>query len=1502
MFASLFGDTWISCAVMYGEPNSHSHPDYLRNNEHILHHLAAHVCNLCCGPRFISGDWNVEQDALPAFSILHRAGFRDLQDVALERWGLPIMATCKGRTRKDFMYISPELQELLIGVSVVHDVWPDHSILQGQFRNLTFAPPVRIWPMPHAFPWPGDFAQQVTWEVNDGDMTDGYRQLWATIEQSAVEACPHQVSSRMRGRAGRLHPKVVKNHGISPIKVGRQGDFQPEYHGPSVRHAQWVRQARRLQAYGRLAASSRTDLAIPRAESWGAILRAVGFDVSFSSWWNTCDFKTWDAPETCPLAPPDCGVANAMFDSVSIAVRHFETMLRQQNKQYAKFCRDRNPNQVFMDIRPPMVPGVDILQRPLIASVEAVDHDSGQITLDKPCDFDLTKVVACAGLPLNIIHHEADALWVDGIDSVSVGDSVSQMRHVGNLDDLEREFVQAWSARWMRHVDVPPDRWNTIIQFAQRYLPPGRFFWPTMTPADMAQIIRTKRKRTSPGLDGVSLVDLQSMPERVLRAFCRMYGDIESTGCWPEQLVKGKVVSLAKVPNPSSPADFRPITVFSILYRVWSSFHAKKALAFLDPLLPGSMFGNRPGRYAAQVWAKLLWCIENSFRDEVDLSGMAADLQKAFNMLPRLAIFEIAAHMGIPGNVLVAWAGALSQMQRHFLLRGSLTKGVLSVTGFPEGCGLSCVAMLLLDTVFHAWHVAYFPLCTPLSYVDDWQLLCPHSSLIAGAKACLDRFVDAVDLKLDGKKTYTWSVTNDGRSRLRAQGFTVVLSAKNLGAHVQMSRKHTNGSLMERIHGMSMLWPKLRLSACRYAQKTRAILVAAWPRALHAVASTTLSDATFQNLRTGAMRGLDEEGAGSNSWVHLGMAEHPLIDPQFWTLVQTVRCARDCGDHGQVATNLHLLTTAPEVLPANCISSTLLARLQTLGWHIHPKGFVSDEWGCFHLFGACMTEVILRAQWAWQKVVAQQVSHRPGFHNLHFADAGDTRSYLKTLKVEDQDLFRKCLNGRHITQDSKHYCQEGGSDLCPYCQCVDSRYHRFWECERFVTERMHVSPSTLAILPTAPEFLTGYGWSVRPYTMLQWFQCLNEVTVPLTVPMPPCSMDMHVFTDGSCLNQSHPTCRVAAYAVVLVDPAAPFVSHVIDSGPLPGVLQSSYRAEIFAVWRALCSMRLQEGDIYIWTDCNAVVRRMDRMLAGVEPKPNSSHSDLWLMIFDCLKDFRVGQITITKVAAHQSIEMACSPLEEWCFTHNSYADQAANRAQFQRPEGFWEFFAKHVQVSLACQQLSREVQKTLLLISRAVVGDMAGETVEEREELAIPASVPDDAWRPLGDFTVPPAAIRWYGDEVVRTILSWFWQILHGCSNDEVVWVAQYQLYVDFSLTGELAPTNLGGWKPGRCTPHLDLLSVTFQTRVRWFSKVLRECLCHLGRPCTQQYCRPMSNALFLHTGCIALPWPKERLQRVDSWFLMHCPEGIHRTSKAIQNLPLASKADEFARVWICSD
>ena len=701
VFTTLLSELWMSGAVFYGEPNGHHYPAWQKNNEYILHHLAAHVCNLCSGPRFIAGDWNSEQDSLPAFGLLVQSGFRDIQDIALERWGIPIQTTCKGRTRKDFLYISPELQDLLMHVDVVHDVWPDHSILVGRFRSLLHLPPMWVWPAPDAIPWPQECGAHVQWPTVVHNVDEAYSQLWEQIEADAARKCPFPLKSKMMGRARRTAPRKIRSQVVTPVKMARKGDFQPEYFGPSVKHAQWIRQARRLQAFSRMATNPSAALAIAKAEAWGAILRAPGFDGSFSMWWQSCTFKTAGAPVVCPIAPPDHVTAVEMFESVSGAVRDLEKSLKQRSRQYAKFRRDQNPNLVFTDIKAPMVPGVDVLLQPIRATVADVHVDQGMLVLDRACEFYHDEVISCKGVPLQLIHHEADALWVENAGNIQVGDVISQTHFVGTHSELEKAFLDAWRERWMRHAEVPASRWDAIVNFAHRFMPRATLAWDPMQASDLSQIVQSKKKSTSQGFDGVSLADLTCMPPQVNHAFCQMFEFSEATGQWPSQLVNGKVVSLAKVTCPRSPADFRPITVFSLLYRIWGSYHSRRALALLDKWLPDTLYGSRPGRYAGQVWSKLLWSIEHAFQHSVDLSGMVADLQKAFNMIPRLAVFEIAGHVRIPGNVLVGWAGALSQMTRRFLLRGSLTAGLRSVTGFPEGCGLSCVAMVLVDAAFH---------------------------------------------------------------------------------------------------------------------------------------------------------------------------------------------------------------------------------------------------------------------------------------------------------------------------------------------------------------------------------------------------------------------------------------------------------------------------------------------------------------------------------------------------------------------------------------------------------------------------------------------------------------------------------------------------------------------------------------------------------------------------------------------------------------------------------
>ena len=88
---------------------------------------------------------------------------------------------------------------------------------------------------------------------------------------------------------------------------------------------------------------------------------------------------------------------------------------------------------------------------------------------------------------------------------------------------------------------------------------------------------------------------------------------------------------------------------------------------------------------------------------------------KAFNKLPRYAIFEAAKHLGIPIQILRAWAVALVQLKRIFFIMGHVSDFVLSATGFPEGDPLSVVAMLIVAAAWIAGLTLQVPTATPFA-------------------------------------------------------------------------------------------------------------------------------------------------------------------------------------------------------------------------------------------------------------------------------------------------------------------------------------------------------------------------------------------------------------------------------------------------------------------------------------------------------------------------------------------------------------------------------------------------------------------------------------------------------------------------------------------------------------------------------------------------------------------------------------------------------------------
>ena len=88
--------------------------------------------------------------------------------------------------------------------------------------------------------------------------------------------------------------------------------------------------------------------------------------------------------------------------------------------------------------------------------------------------------------------------------------------------------------------------------------------------------------------------------------------------------------------------------------------------------------------------------VEDAQLHQSTLSGLVIDLTKAYNTLPRLPCLGIALASGVDQFTLQAWASALSGMRRRFWVNGSVASPVTSNRGFPEGCGMSCLSMLLL--------------------------------------------------------------------------------------------------------------------------------------------------------------------------------------------------------------------------------------------------------------------------------------------------------------------------------------------------------------------------------------------------------------------------------------------------------------------------------------------------------------------------------------------------------------------------------------------------------------------------------------------------------------------------------------------------------------------------------------------------------------------------------------------------------------------------------------
>ena len=1066
--AAFVNKRWVTMGTVYGYSEGSHSIEVQQHTDRLLQGLTSRVVNGAHGLRMISGDWNLERPNISQADHWEAQGWLEAQQLAYLRWQKPFQCTCKKSTIKDYLYLNPEMISYVQDVQLNWTTFANHAVILVTLSDIDRPPLVPMWRKPKPIHWPTFPQDETEWICQASaheDMDSWYQSLWEDVENFAdhVQTLSGQpkLQSHQRGRAATK--EVVWTSGqVAPVKPNRRGDIQSELACTNMMHTRWTKQVRRLQHYSRIAknASFSVNVMEHKASLWRKILFATGFCPSFAVWWANQVHSLPHTPAQLPSVPPDAATAEYIFLEFSKQYRALENSLRRARHDFAIQRRTQDPMMIYRDIQRDRAEAVQsIVQTKPLAISHLSDPVEGAtiVTLQQPLPDAITSVDV-NHVPVQIKVLDQHRFSIPEASAAELDEHIHIKQLVGDIPTILEAFEQEWAPRWQKHNDVPTEEWQAAKDLLKAAMPQNTKAFPPITPQLWKKTISKKRKGAAVGPDGVSKQDLLNMPQSTLHQLLNLIHQVENGKAWPSQVTTGIVASLAKTPTAESTQQYRPICIFSLVYRTWSFIRARQCLDFLKDIVPHSLIGNIPGRSPKQMWFHIQQCIEHAYGSNTEIAGSTIDLVKCLTTLPRDLLQDIATHIGLPPEVMRPWTQALAQMTRRFQVRGATGRPIMSSTGYPEGCGLSVVSMVICNLALEVYMHHRYPKVQIWSFVDDIQALAHSAQEALEATQGMSDFCQMLDLQIDSNKSFAWSNSAEGRKLILESGTIRKFFSRGLGGHMNYTKMITNSTIQDKIAACQPFWTKLARSCAPISQKERALYVAAWPNMFYGVCTVTLGQRHFQKLRTQATRALNLHQMGSSPMVQLSCVSHPSIDPELFCLLNTILSFRDFHTPDMAQVTFSQILEHGRTTPGPCKS--FLNAIHRLAWRWDTSDLCFDQDGLPLWFMRCpRSELSERIIQAWQMhVQGITQAERTTLDGFVHTDVRLTKELLRAQPIENQGLLRCALNGTQFTNDALFHAGKTESAACRFCGQPDSLHHRH------VTRHAHFSRTFVNII------------------------------------------------------------------------------------------------------------------------------------------------------------------------------------------------------------------------------------------------------------------------------------------------------------------------------------------------------------------------------------------------------------------------------------------------------
>ena len=208
------------------------------------------------------------------------------------------------------------------------------------------------------------------------------------------------------------------------------------------------------------------------------------------------------------------------------------------------------------------------------------------------------------------------------------------------------------------------------------------------------------------GWDSWQVAELKELPSELLALIAEFLNAVEELGKWPDVIALAMIALIPKGQG-SLPLEQRPITLTSVIYRLWAATRLREVIRWQSAWAPRRMAGYRENRGTEHLYWELCLDIERTLhRGGLDPETPASlyivnfDYSKCFDRLPRAILMQLVRRMGLPEKVVASMDAMYSNMSMRFRLPSGLGKPFRATNGILQGCPLSVVFLNALVAVW----------------------------------------------------------------------------------------------------------------------------------------------------------------------------------------------------------------------------------------------------------------------------------------------------------------------------------------------------------------------------------------------------------------------------------------------------------------------------------------------------------------------------------------------------------------------------------------------------------------------------------------------------------------------------------------------------------------------------------------------------------------------------------------------------------------------------------